>query len=249
MNQRAALPPFCPLDSVHEHFHQAVSRLGNPLPTERAPILDLDLEFAAEHTARSRGVLRGCVGALRELKRRWKPLTQHLRQFQLHVMESSRSNQPGASLGRSARWVAIPHCANLGPHWPGQETISGKQRVIDDAAVGGQSQSDPRTITSWSCAPGSGSTSSSAAFPHPSIQDRPDFPARFFADSEDLPDAYRHCPMSRDEARACLVVWHHKYCIAPAFQLYSGREQLQSLQPFSGCCFPAPCASHGKYVL
>ena len=40
--------------------------------------------------------------------------------------------------------------------------------------------------------------------------------------SEDLPDAYRHCPMSQDEARACLVVWHHKDWGAPGFQLYSG---------------------------
>ena len=75
-----------------EHFQQAGDRLGDPLPTERAPILDLDLEFVAECTARSRGVLRevrrSCVGALRELKRRWQSLTQHLRQFQTDAIRA-----------------------------------------------------------------------------------------------------------------------------------------------------------------
>ena len=86
VNQRAALPTLLPFGlDPDEHFNQAVNRLQEPLPTERAPILDLDLELAAQHTACSRGVLRevrqNCAGALRELKRRWQPLTQHWRQF------------------------------------------------------------------------------------------------------------------------------------------------------------------------
>ena len=36
----------------------------------------------------------------------------------------------------------------------------------------------------------------------------------------DWPNAYRHCPMSRQEALACVVVWYHQDWQEPAFQVY-----------------------------
>ena len=68
VSQRAALPPLLPFGlSPDEHFQQAVNRIGVPKPTERSLKLDLDLEFAAEYTARLRGSLRevrqDCVAA------------------------------------------------------------------------------------------------------------------------------------------------------------------------------------------
>ncbi|CAE7261262.1 FCPB [Symbiodinium sp. CCMP2592] len=61
---------------------------------------------------------------------------------------------------------------------------SGKQRVIDNADHGGQSE--------------------------------------LSSDSNKLPDAYRHCPMDKDQSRACVVVWYHKDWAQPAYQVYSG---------------------------
>ena len=110
MNQRAALPPLLPFGlSPDEHFQQAVNRLGEPQPTERSPILDLDLEFAAGHTARSRGALRkirqACVGALRELKRRWQPLTHHLWQFQTEAIRAATAKRDAALLVVLLSWA------------------------------------------------------------------------------------------------------------------------------------------------
>ena len=39
---------------------------------------------------------------------------------------------------------------------------------------------------------------------------------------EDWPNAYRSCPMSADESRACVVCWHHREWGVPAYQLYTG---------------------------
>ena len=39
---------------------------------------------------------------------------------------------------------------------------------------------------------------------------------------EDLPSAYRFCPLARAESMGCVVVWHHPEWNEPAYQLYSG---------------------------
>ena len=82
VNQQAALPPLLPFSlTPDEHCQQAVARLCVPVPTEQAPMLDLDLSFAAECTARSRGLLR-------EVRQCCMSLTLHLRQFQTDALRA-----------------------------------------------------------------------------------------------------------------------------------------------------------------
>ncbi|CAE7194368.1 unnamed protein product [Symbiodinium sp. CCMP2592] len=87
LSGRAALPPLLPFGlSPDEHFRQALARGDDPLPTEHPPVLDQDLHFAAAMTVGSLGRLRElrreCVGPLRELKRRWSHVGDHLRKLQ-----------------------------------------------------------------------------------------------------------------------------------------------------------------------
>ena len=86
-NQRAALPPLLPFGlTPDEHFSAAHQQGRLPLPTEHPARLDLDLQFAAAMTATLRGQLRNTrsrmLGVLKELHRRWQPVTKHLRSFQ-----------------------------------------------------------------------------------------------------------------------------------------------------------------------
>ena len=37
---------------------------------------------------------------------------------------------------------------------------------------------------------------------------------------EDLPSAYRYCPMSQQESLGCVVVWFHHEWQTPAYQVY-----------------------------
>ncbi|CAE7685749.1 unnamed protein product, partial [Symbiodinium microadriaticum] len=101
---------------------------------------------------------------------------------------------------------------------------SGKQRIIDNADAGGQSESSRDSNKLVLC---------SALRPDQHAQailsrvDPADWVQIRESDSlesggEDWPDAYRHCPMAEREALACLVVWWHKEWQAPAFQIYSG---------------------------
>ena len=39
---------------------------------------------------------------------------------------------------------------------------------------------------------------------------------------EDLPSAYRYCPMASQESLGCVVVWFHHEWQAPAYQVYAG---------------------------
>ncbi|CAE7251852.1 unnamed protein product [Symbiodinium sp. CCMP2592] len=87
LSGRAALPPLLPSGlSPDEHFRQALARGDDPLYTEHPPVLDQDLHFAAAMTVGSLGRLRElrreCVGPLRELKRRWSHVGDHLRKLQ-----------------------------------------------------------------------------------------------------------------------------------------------------------------------
>ena len=46
------------------------------------------------------------------------------------------------------------------------------------------------------------------------------FEGQWTGAGDDWPNAYRHCPMSRQEALACVVVWYHQEWQGPAFQVY-----------------------------
>ena len=101
---------------------------------------------------------------------------------------------------------------------------SGKQRVIDDAAVGGQSERSSDSNKLVLCTPLRPAQQAAALLSRIPSAERACLSHQdsLQTGSEDLPDAYRHCPMFEAEARACLVVWHHRDWGAPVFQLYSG---------------------------
>jgi hypothetical protein len=87
LNHRAALPPLLPFGlDPDEHFEAACTIGQYPLPTERSPVTDTDLQFAAYMHAREKDSLsswrRRALGILRELKRRWAPVTDRLRSLQ-----------------------------------------------------------------------------------------------------------------------------------------------------------------------
>ena len=86
-NQRAALPPLLRFGlSPDDHFEAARLISQSPLPTERPSSLDPDLHFAAEMCKQYRGSLRSYresfIKLLRELQRRWTPVSSHLRSLQ-----------------------------------------------------------------------------------------------------------------------------------------------------------------------
>ena len=58
LNHRAALPPLSPFGlDPDEHFEAACIMGQYPLPTERSPVSDTDLQFAAYLYARENGFL------------------------------------------------------------------------------------------------------------------------------------------------------------------------------------------------
>lgn len=76
LNHRAAPPPLLPFGLDPD----TACIVGQyPLPTERSPVADTDLQFAAYLHAREKDSLsswrRRALGILRELKRRWTPVT------------------------------------------------------------------------------------------------------------------------------------------------------------------------------
>ena len=97
---------------------------------------------------------------------------------------------------------------------------SGKQRVIDDAFVGKQSElsSDGNKLTL--CSPMRPAQHIQIALTCAVANDL--FGAQWETGGEDWPNAYRYCPMSYKDSLACVVVFYHHEWEAPAFQLYSG---------------------------
>ena len=85
--QKAALPPLLSfgLEADH-HFQQSLLLGSRPIPTERAPIMDDDLWFAAQLHVHPPDTLiawrKRSIGALKELKQRWQSVTEKLRTFQ-----------------------------------------------------------------------------------------------------------------------------------------------------------------------
>ena len=87
LSGKAACPPLLPFGlSCEQHFEHSLARADEPLPTEQPPLMDLDLQFAADSMAGSYGSLRdlrqGAVRALRELKSRWARVSTRLRHLQ-----------------------------------------------------------------------------------------------------------------------------------------------------------------------
>ena len=87
LSGKAACPPLLPFGlSCEQHFEHSLARADEPLPTEQPPLMDLDLQFAADSMAGNYGSLRdlrqGAVRALRELKSRWARVSTRLRHLQ-----------------------------------------------------------------------------------------------------------------------------------------------------------------------
>ena len=100
---------------------------------------------------------------------------------------------------------------------------TGKQRIIDDAAAGGQSEvSTDENVLGFCNAlqPASHlaalvSALAGEGIPWPRGE-------QVQSGGEDWPDAYRYTPMRPEESRACVVVWWHPEKGMPVFQRYHG---------------------------
>jgi len=101
---------------------------------------------------------------------------------------------------------------------------SGKQRVIDNADTGGQSERSAESNKLVLCSP-------LRAAQHIGVALRQMTPEQLLlaregdsweSGGEDWPNAYRHSPMSRDESLGCVVTWFHREWHEPAFQVYTG---------------------------
>lgn len=101
---------------------------------------------------------------------------------------------------------------------------SGKQRIIDNADVGGQSALSSDANKLVLCSPLR--PAQHIAVTHHCLS--PDqlrlaqAGDAWESGGEDWPDAYRHSPMGRAESMGCIVVWWHEVWGEPAYQLYSG---------------------------
>ena len=100
---------------------------------------------------------------------------------------------------------------------------TGKQRIIDDAAAGGQSEaSTDENILGFCNAlqpahhlAALASELEDTGTPWPKDEG-------VSSGGEDWPDAYRYTPMRPEESRACVVVWWHPQKGTPVFQVYHG---------------------------
>ena len=100
---------------------------------------------------------------------------------------------------------------------------TGKQRIIDDAAAGGQSEaSTDENILGFCNAlqPAHHLVALAAELAERDMPWPKDEGVR--SGGEDWPDAYRYTPMRPEESRACVVVWWHPEKGKPVFQRYHG---------------------------
>lgn len=101
---------------------------------------------------------------------------------------------------------------------------SGKQRIIDNADDGGQSERSSDSNKLVLCSPFrpaqqiawvvSGMDTTQLAEAVQSDE--------WLSGGEDWPDAYRHSPMGEVDALGCVVAWWHEEWQQPAFQIYTG---------------------------
>ena len=87
LSQKAAMPQLISFQqSPDDHFREAIRVGGSPTPTELMPAVDADLEFAAHVMCTRRGDLRnhrnGVLASIRELKHRWRTVTDNIRRNQ-----------------------------------------------------------------------------------------------------------------------------------------------------------------------
>ncbi|CAE7363164.1 unnamed protein product, partial [Symbiodinium sp. CCMP2592] len=224
LSQRAALPPLLSFGlSEEDHFCHSLARLHEPVPTEREPILDPDLRFAADFTAANRTSLRSlrqnAIGAVRELKRRWAPVDVALRRFQapsLRRVTAARDIGLVALLVVLFSWpdTALPFALVAGMPAVMRDWRAHNARMLsrigpskDDVFLLQQSTKDHEAIV--------------ARVPPEDLEEAKESDS-LESGGEDWPDAYRHCPMSEEESLACLVVWWHHEWQAPAYQIYAG---------------------------
>ena len=96
-----------------------------PLPTEQPPLMDLDLQFAADSMAGNYGSLRdlrqGAVRALRELKSRWARVSTRLRHLQPDAIRAATQQRDLGSWAFS--WCCCP-----GAMWPCHWALFGGSR-------------------------------------------------------------------------------------------------------------------------
>ena len=101
---------------------------------------------------------------------------------------------------------------------------SGKQRVIDNGDTGGQSalSSDANKLTL--CSPLRPAQHIRLAMHRWTEEEISDFFAHdaWETGQEDLPSAYRYCPMALQESLGCVVVWYHHEWQTPAYQFMLG---------------------------
>ena len=130
---------------------------------------------------------------------------------------------------------------------------SGKLRVIDDAADGGQSalSSDANKLDlCTSIQPGLHvqllwQAASSSAHASELLQ------AGVWSGGEDLPNAYRYVPMKRTHSNMALVAYYDHHVGGPRFRQYYGSLCMfvQSVSPILPSCMPPPGLLHDQYVL
>ena len=86
-----------------------------PTPLEQEAVMDEDLQFVASVMAARRGDLRqlrrGAIGAVKELKQRWKRVNDQLRQFQAPSSDSAKGHGLLGLLVILLAWpdVSYPH--------------------------------------------------------------------------------------------------------------------------------------------
>lgn len=101
---------------------------------------------------------------------------------------------------------------------------SGKQRVIDNADVGGQSESSRESNKLVLCSPfrPAQQIALTLSLMTPDALATAKVSDTWQTGGEDWPNAYRHSPMNPHEALGCVVTfWHHEWG-RPAYQVYTG---------------------------
>ena len=116
---------------------------------------------------------------------------------------------------KGRRFRLIPRCVIT--------QANGKQRIIDDAAQEGQSElsaDQNKLVLCTPLRPAQHIAAVAAAMPE-ELWSYCRHSDRWLGAGEDWPQAYRHSPISFDEALACVVVFWHDEWQEPAFQIYS----------------------------
>ena len=115
LSQKAALPPLISFGlDPDEHFSRALQLGQTPLPTERMPLLDDDLWFASSVCAtppdKVKSFRQHAIGALKELKQRWAPVTKHLRSLQSPAIRGVTATR---DLGLTALLILLSSWADV----------------------------------------------------------------------------------------------------------------------------------------